>query len=157
MPPDRHSVAKPEEGDTRVAAAPAIGTRHMAVAPGSTDLVEMLRREDVRPHIRTLQRDPASGGITATVNHDSEECECCRKWFGNAAKYQKHRQRYPIGCEKHEYCMPTEFAYLHAQEHEHERCFVSTCRSRFRYQTGHRAAKVFDHIWDKHYPKDAQR
>jgi hypothetical protein len=105
------------------------------------------------PRFTNLEVNPYSGNMSFSVNKDSIQCTVCREWFYNGDALDTHRWGFNIRCEEHGKCFASHDTYVHAQHFKHRRCFVLSCGSKYRTETGWSNTEIMQHIRKEHYPQ----
>ena len=77
-------------------------------------------------------------------------CNICKKWFYSSMYLEFHYTKYSSGCAKHQACFAWEENYDHASNHEHDRCFITSCRSKYATEGGWKNSEVKSHVGHEH-------
>jgi len=93
-----------------------------------------------------------NGSVVVEMNPNRAQCSCCRKWFLNSAVLGRHRREAPSGCREHNRCFGHSDNFVHAQRHQHSRCFVPGCRYTYGLEDNSSNEQIMRHVWDKHKP-----
>ena len=98
-----------------------------------------------------IEFNPYKGlGMDTVYSPDREQCQCCKDWFPNEAGYNRHRKGYPFWCSEHGQCFTSSAIHYHGMEFEHDRCFVQTCPSKYRLETGWTRGQIKEHVKKAH-------
>ena len=93
-----------------------------------------------------------NGSVTVELNPDRARCGRCRRWFLNDTALGQHLHNTSSGCWEHRQCFGRKFNYIHAQQHQHSRCFAPGCRSVYGLRQGWPNEEIKRHVWEWHTP-----
>lgn len=87
---------------------------------------------------------------TVYMNNDRVQCPCCEEWFARPARLDQHYGDFPSGCCVHGLCFERSENVVHAMRYKHHRCFVPSCRSRYRTDQGWSDSAIVAHVRRNH-------
>ena len=154
-PPSSYDVPQPRTIDKALILA--VDDTNRTVLTGTAQQIKRLLDPDKLPLFRDLDIDLQAGHIRATMNPDRVQCRVCDEWFFERNALCFHLERCSIQCEEHGHCFASHDVFVHAQAKAHKRCFVHSCDSKYRNETGWGAEEIRKHIREDHYPKRAER
>jgi hypothetical protein len=137
----------------------------LALTSRNFNVGQALRSDNLRPLLTTFNHladtnsiasltynvSPAGDlSLTAHANLAREQCVVCLQYFPDRPHLDTHNWELPVGCEKHGVCLRWEDVEFHAMDERHSRCFVTSCRTRYRKEGGWRGSVVERHVREWH-------
>lgn len=139
---------KPPQPSTG-ALAPAFLQSATSPARGSYGYNSLLKAAAVTNTYLDANGQEQDERIELAFNSDYVQCPWCQRLFATAEQRRDHKLAWPYGCASHRVCFGSADVVLHAQEYEHDRCFVAGCAA-----TQFLEQRCEDKVIEKHVRKD---